>query len=197
MLQLCPDYGSVCDTVLYCPEQVPQNSANFTVDSLNSITGRTEALLQHLATSGQTEWAQYLDASGKLRWEKVAVAGHSRASGIVAALAKVPSIADVAQRMIMVGGPGDMQGNVSNITHRTAPGGGGYWRADWMVDIPTNHTRLYSLDPAYTGGCFSTQPNLVAMNMTGSATFDNATGNFTSTLPLLVMYIDLSIKISR
>ena len=86
--------------------RVPPNAANFSVDSLNSITGRTEALLQHLVRGGQPQWGQYLNASGKLRWEKVAVAGHSRASGIVAALSKVPSIADVAQRMIMVGGPG-------------------------------------------------------------------------------------------
>jgi hypothetical protein len=35
-------------------------------------------------------------------------------------------------------------------------------------------SRADSLDPAYTGGCFTTQPNLVALNVTGRATFDNA-----------------------
>ena len=129
--------------------RVPPNPANFSVDSLNSIVGRAEALLKYLVGRGQPEWAEYLDSSGKLRWEKVAVAGHSRASGIVAALSKVPSIADNVQRMIMVGGPGDCAGNVSNVTHPSLPGGGGYWRPDWVVDLPSNSSHLYSLDPAY------------------------------------------------
>ena len=83
-----------------------QNPANFSIDSTNSIVGRTVALLQHLEKEDKS-WAQYLTADKKLDWSKVAVAGHSRASGIVAALSKVPSIANVVTRMVMVGGPGE------------------------------------------------------------------------------------------
>ena len=83
-----------------------QNPANFSIDSTNSIVGRTVALLQHLEKEDKS-WAQYLTADKKLDWSKVAVAGHSRASGIVAALSKVPSIANVVTRMAMVGGPGE------------------------------------------------------------------------------------------
>jgi len=36
------------------------------------------------------------------------------------------------------------------------------------MDLPA------SVGTRYTGGCFTTQPNLLAMNVSGQATFDNA-----------------------
>jgi hypothetical protein len=115
------------------------NLANFSVDSVNSIVGRVEALLKYLANHDKSgaAWAQYLGPDGHLRWDKVAVAGHSRASGIVAAMTKVPSIANAAQRMIMIGGPGDMVGNVSNISDASK-----FWRPDWVTNIQTNSSNL-------------------------------------------------------
>lgn len=151
--------------------RVPKpNKANFTIDSTNSIVGRAEALLATLVEHGEPQWAQYLTRAGKLDWSKVAVAGHSRASGIMAAVSKVPSIANVIDRGIVVGGPGDATGNFSNITATSQ-----YWRPDWIKDIASNTTNFYSLDPAYTGGCWVTQPNLEALNISGMASFDNHT----------------------
>ena len=124
------------------------NAANFTIDSTNSIVGRVVALVQYLVKHGEPEWGQFLDSKNQLRWERVAVAGHSRASGIVSALSKVPSIANDVQRMIMVGGPGDAVGNFSNLTDTSK-----HWVPQWMTSLPSNATNLYSLDPACTRTC--------------------------------------------
>lgn len=151
--------------------RVPKpNKANFSIDSTNSIVGRVEALLATLVKHGEPHWAQYLTGAGKLDWSKVALAGHSRASGILAAISKVPSIANVIDRGIAVGGPGDAVGNFSNLTATSQ-----YWRPEWLSDIASNTTNFYSLDPAYTGGCWMTQPNLEAINISGMSSFDNAT----------------------
>jgi hypothetical protein len=151
--------------------RVPKpNKANFTIDSTNSIVGGVEALLATLVKDGEPQWAQYLTGAGKLNWPKVALAGHSRASGIMAAISKVPSIANVIDRGIAVGGPGDAVGNFSNLTATSQ-----YWRPEWLTDIASNTTNFYSLDPAYTGGCWMTQPNLEAINISGMSSFDNAT----------------------
>ena len=62
--------------------------------------------------------------------------------------------------MIMVGGPGDALGNFSNLTAVSK-----HWVPQWVKDLPSNATNLYSIGPAYTGGCWMTQPSL---NLWGS-----------------------------
>jgi len=84
-------------------------SPHVTVDVDNSIAGRLADLLRHLANAYPAErWDTFLDGSGAVRWDAVAVGGLSQGGGHAAYIAKLHSV----PRVVMFGAPADGFGGV-------------------------------------------------------------------------------------
>ncbi|MFZ5819436.1 MAG: BPSS1187 family protein [Chloroflexota bacterium] len=62
-------------------------SGNVTVDAANSVEGRLQSALTHLAEQAPAEgWEQFLDGDS-IRWESVVISGHSQGGGHAAYIA--------------------------------------------------------------------------------------------------------------
>lgn len=95
--------ANLCDGDPACYEPVRREifeggdfAPQVSVDSANAILNRTVKLLQYLdASFGDEHWGQFLNGGG-LRFDRIAVAGHSQGGGEAAYIAKVREVARVA-----------------------------------------------------------------------------------------------------
>ncbi|MBE7176165.1 MAG: hypothetical protein INR69_07170 [Mucilaginibacter polytrichastri] len=78
-------------------------SADVDVDSTNSIVHRFEALLEYLVKNDpKGEWERFIQ-NGAIRWEKIAIGGHSQGAGHVGYLAEKFGV----KRALIFSGPQD------------------------------------------------------------------------------------------
>ena len=89
------------------------------VDRADSIENRLEKLLQMLnGREPETRWGQFLDSTGRLTWEKVALAGQSQGGGHAALIARDHSVA----RVLLFGAPKDYNPNLRKPAPWYRPG---------------------------------------------------------------------------
>ena len=131
-----------------------------TVDSFNSILGRTEAALSYLTkTEPALRWEQFLTQNGSLRWEVTTVSGHSRGSSYPPLVSKLFK----ARRVISFGGIADHTGSTTNGT-MLAP--------TWLREPSVMSVKdVYALNPGFEG----TQPKAVDYHTLTNGTTGNAT----------------------
>lgn len=78
------------------------------IDRAESVESRTIALLKYLQEKRPLEdWGQFLNADHKIKWDKVAIAGHSQGAGHAALIGIKHRVA----RVICFGGPKDYSKN--------------------------------------------------------------------------------------
>lgn len=95
--------ATLCDGDAACYEPVRREifegsdvAPQVSVDAANSIVNRTAKLLQYLDGTYRSEnWGQFLNGND-LRYDRIAVAGHSQGGGEAAYIAKVRAVARVA-----------------------------------------------------------------------------------------------------
>ncbi len=89
-------------------------SADVSVDTLNSIYTRTLKLIKYLASAYPSQnWSQYLASPTSLNWNKIVVSGHSQGSGHACYLSKYYPV----ERVLMFAGPNDYSIFYSNAAN--------------------------------------------------------------------------------
>jgi predicted esterase len=128
-----------------------------------SIVNRLVKLLARLDQEHPSEqWSQYLE-NGALKWERIAVSGHSQGAGMAAYIAQKKRVA----RVIVFSGPWDFHGRDRQLDPWVLAGAGATPAALWFgayhkkentaaliaqaykgLGIPPAHIRVLALEPA-------------------------------------------------
>jgi pimeloyl-ACP methyl ester carboxylesterase len=132
-----------------------------------SIVNRLVKLLARLDHDHPLEaWGQYLDGDAP-RWDRIAVAGHSQGAGMAAYIAQRKRVA----RVLLFSSPWDYFGRVRQLAPWVEAGPGATPSERWFaayhekentadliaraynaLRIPQSHVRVFTLEPARSGG---------------------------------------------